>query len=291
MKRTVQNLARLYGLLLHLYPRGYRSEYGQEMQRVFCLRAGEAAQRDAFSLIVLGLQELRDLPRAVIHEHWRDARRNTEEARMPIESGATAWGGTVNATSPFRRLSRLWAAWVIVNTMAATLAIVVWMLVLFMIGSTKEPLKRYWLIVAIPTFSILISTTQRLVLYYMHLASRGWIVASLLGWMSGSLVALVADRTFSCVGRNPFEPLTFFILGLLVGVAQWCVIKRRSRVAVLWIPASTLGWSFLGFIMRGGEFTGFCPFALIGALPAMVTGVVLVVMMYFDRESLWWIAT
>ena len=82
MKHTIRALAWLYGRLLHLYPRAYRQEYDREMQSVFELSADEAGRGGMLSLLNLCLRELRDLPGAIVHEHWRDARRNGEDTTV-----------------------------------------------------------------------------------------------------------------------------------------------------------------------------------------------------------------
>lgn len=75
MRRSTRIVARLYALLLRLYPRAYRIEYGQELCAVFSLTVREAARRGAFSLIGLSLRELRDLPGAILHAHRRERKR------------------------------------------------------------------------------------------------------------------------------------------------------------------------------------------------------------------------
>jgi len=82
MKRAIRALAWPDGRLLRLYPRAYRQEHDKEMRSVFELTADEADRRGLFSLLNLGLRALCSLPGAVIYEHWRDARRNAEEATM-----------------------------------------------------------------------------------------------------------------------------------------------------------------------------------------------------------------
>jgi hypothetical protein len=71
MRRSAWIVARLYALLLRLYPRAYWIEYGQELRAVFGLTVHEAAQRGTFPVIGLSLRELRDLPGAILHEHRR----------------------------------------------------------------------------------------------------------------------------------------------------------------------------------------------------------------------------
>lgn len=75
MTRGIRILTRLYASMLGLYPRAYWVEYGDELKAVFNLAMGEAAQRGGLSVMWLSLRELRDLPRAIIHEHWQERRR------------------------------------------------------------------------------------------------------------------------------------------------------------------------------------------------------------------------
>jgi len=82
MKRAIRTLVWLYERALRLYPRAYRQEYDVEMRSVFELTADEADRRGLFSLLKLCLRELRNLPGAIVHEHWRDARRNVEDTTM-----------------------------------------------------------------------------------------------------------------------------------------------------------------------------------------------------------------
>jgi hypothetical protein len=74
----------MYTRLLSLYPRRYRAEYGEELQAVFSLLVNEAAQRGRFSVIRLGWREMRDMPGAVIREHWRERRKRKMETRTSI---------------------------------------------------------------------------------------------------------------------------------------------------------------------------------------------------------------
>ena len=90
MKRTIRALAWLYGRALHLYPRAHRREYDGEMQSVFRRTAEDADRRGLLALLDLCLRELRDLPGAIVHAHWRDLRRNTDGATM------TEWTGNAH---------------------------------------------------------------------------------------------------------------------------------------------------------------------------------------------------
>jgi len=103
VKRNKRILARLYALLLNLYPRAYRVEYDEELQTVFNLTVNEAAQQGGFSVIWMSIRELCDLPGGIVFEHWRE-RRNL---RMTIERGSLltfepgSWRETLAALAPF----------------------------------------------------------------------------------------------------------------------------------------------------------------------------------------------
>jgi hypothetical protein len=58
VRSNLQFLRRFYDLLLSLYPKGYREEYGSELQTVFDLSLDEAASSSGFEAGRLILREL-----------------------------------------------------------------------------------------------------------------------------------------------------------------------------------------------------------------------------------------
>ena len=80
---SVRGLTRLYELALHLYPVGVRHEYAGEMQQVFRLKAGDAAQQGGFSLARFAWREAFDLPGAIVCTHLRE--RSAKMTRIPSE--------------------------------------------------------------------------------------------------------------------------------------------------------------------------------------------------------------
>ena len=67
-------MKRFYSLLLHLFPKVYRDEYGDELLAVFVLSLDDAMQAGKLEVIRVMLRELIGLPRAIIHEHLRKPR-------------------------------------------------------------------------------------------------------------------------------------------------------------------------------------------------------------------------
>jgi len=62
---------KFYSLLLYLFPKPYRDEYGDELQAVFDLSLEDAAQAGKFEVVKVVVSELAALPAAIIHEHLR----------------------------------------------------------------------------------------------------------------------------------------------------------------------------------------------------------------------------
>jgi hypothetical protein len=68
-------MKRLYALLLHLFPKAYRQDYGDELQAVFNSALDEARKAGRLEALRVSLRELIGLPGAVIYEHLRERRK------------------------------------------------------------------------------------------------------------------------------------------------------------------------------------------------------------------------
>ena len=103
MKCSLRILTALYAICMHLYPKGYKNEYGDELKIVFELSLREAAQKGGSAIIGLACRELYSLPQAIIYEHWRERRIATMLARVnsyfTFEPGT--WHEVLAALAPF----------------------------------------------------------------------------------------------------------------------------------------------------------------------------------------------
>ena len=90
-----------YSLLLHLFPKVYRDEFGDELQFVFNSSLDDAA--GWLGKIKVFLRELTGLPRAILYEHFRERRKNTMTgkfaSRFDFEPGSQT--ETFAALAPF----------------------------------------------------------------------------------------------------------------------------------------------------------------------------------------------
>lgn len=75
MREDLTFVRQWYGLLLTLFPRSYRHEYGEELQMVFNLSLVDAADHGNVEIVRVLLRELIGLPRAILYEHLREGRK------------------------------------------------------------------------------------------------------------------------------------------------------------------------------------------------------------------------
>lgn len=81
-----------YALLLSLFPKVYRDEYGDELQAVFNLSLDDARRGGWVKAAGVILRELMGLPQAIIHEHLRERRKKKmigkSASRFDFEPGS-----------------------------------------------------------------------------------------------------------------------------------------------------------------------------------------------------------
>ncbi len=92
MNGGVRVVLRGYALLVSLYPRHFRLEFGEEMQAVFGDAVAEAAGCGIASLFALFGRELRDWPHLVLWEYWRSLKHWTRVATRWLRPGDGAAG-------------------------------------------------------------------------------------------------------------------------------------------------------------------------------------------------------
>jgi hypothetical protein len=83
-------LIQVYRRLLPLYPARFQAEYAAEMEGVFAQAVGEAARQGRLALARRGWRELRDLPLAVLREHWRERTGQEGIMKSLLENGLAA---------------------------------------------------------------------------------------------------------------------------------------------------------------------------------------------------------
>jgi hypothetical protein len=97
-----------------------------------------------------------------------------------------------------------------------------------------------------------------------------WFAYSTLAWTLGVASGLVLFKTFQ-------GPLTGPWIGLLVGLAQWRILRKAFSWSVWWIVISIMAWT-TGLAVLPGLLTS-------GALPGALTGLTLVLLFRFARKE------
>ncbi len=97
--------------------------------------------------------------------------------------------------------------------------------------------------------------------------SGWWILASGVGWLVGSLLAIVL----------PIEDpvLVGALLGLGISAGQWFVLRRWVHRAEWWVIISTLSWTVASFGLLGHS--------LVGTIAGGVTGWALQLLLHHAR--------
>ena len=103
-------MRKVYALLLNLFPRSYRAEYGDELLAVFNLSMDDAITRGRLEAALVVLHELISLPSAIIYEHLR------ERTRIPMIKKFRAYFGFeygsyrefLTAMFPFLLVGGIW---------------------------------------------------------------------------------------------------------------------------------------------------------------------------------------
>lgn len=125
--------------------------------------------------------------------------------------------------------------------------------------------------VLFPTIGLLTGILQYILLRRALPHMAWWIAATFFGWLmpfaAGFLIITLLN------GRNdPFSIMIgLFLIGTVMAVPQWWLLRKRVRYAAWWILAHAVGWSVAGlFSLANSEAL---PVLLaLALLPAIATG-------------------
>lgn len=116
---------------------------------------------------------------------------------------------------------------------------------------------------------VVIAGFQWTVLYRRIAKAWRWFLLSAIAWIVGYILVVLLAPTASSVLVGP-------VLGGLLGLAQWSILKNEFEWAGWWIPISILAWT-TGLTIMPGALTS-------GSLPAALTGLALVIFFRFAPQ-------
>ena len=176
--------------------------------------------------------------------------------------------------------------WVVLNAIAALVAVYVTLALLTLIvrgigdtlqvaGQTHITEDFLLFYVFCPMLGLFTGILQYALLRRYLPRMAWWIAATLLGWLLPFIVGFVFTALLPH-GLDPataWEVLGVALIGMVIALPQWWLLRRRVPHAAWWILASGIGWAVVGLLdhLRSG------PFAVLSALalcPAIATGIV-----------------
>ena len=187
----------------------------------------------------------------------------------------------------------LYPGWVVLSTLSIPIAwLISWAIISQIervVGGTIEVAGRTRITedllfgyVFLPLLGLLTGLLQCLPLRRYLPRTGWWIAATALGWSLGFAVAYLGYAIWP-VALNANSTwaveIVFVSIGAATGLVQWLVLRRRVPRAGWWVLASALGWGLVRPI-AGEAFTSLLELLIIGAVPAVVTGL-----------ALWWLLT
>jgi len=133
-----------------------------------------------------------------------------------------------------------------------------------------------WAYAFLPFLGITIGILQFLLLRHRLSKMGGWILTATIGW---SLLWLGFALKSSPIDKIELPSSTVYslfagaVLGTLIGVMQWLLLRGKLAHASWWIPANLLGFGIAGVIFWNAN--SFFGIVVAIAAPCFVTGVVL----------------
>lgn len=198
----------------------------------------------------------------------------------------TEWEATILAQQKWREMA-LWEQWVVATMVAEVLGIGAIALAATFLPTVEASRLREALVASIgAVYGAILGVAQWLVLRRRIPHSEGWILAtvggSLVAWVVGVLVSVLLALTYfgETDYRGSVLPAIALLgawIGLVLGFAQWTVLRRVYQRATLWVGANVIAWAVglpIAFIGAGltQQATSTLKSTLIGVLTGVASG-------------------
>ncbi len=115
-------------------------------------------------------------------------------------------------------------------------------------GQTRFTEDFLFLYVLFPIMGLFTGIIQSFLLrrYLPQLA--GWIAATFLGWLLPFVFAFIVMRLFVPGNSTVWIVLGLLLIGTIIALPQWWVLRQRVLHASWWVLAYGLGWGMVGFL-------------------------------------------
>ena len=140
-------------------------------------------------------------------------------------------------------------------------------------GQTRITEDFLLLYVLFPIIGLLTGIIQFTLLRRYLPRMAGWITATLLGWLLPFIVGYLIT-SFLAVGNSTlWIMLGMSLIGTIIALPQWWILRQRVQHASRWILANGLGWGIIGMLnlVTSEPLPVLLALALV---PAIATGIV-----------------
>jgi len=188
---------------------------------------------------------------------------------------------------------KFWLMWVIASTAAILLsaAVISGLIILAIAISPNINEDRLAGGIMLPIATAILGVGQWLVLRSRIPKSGWWILATIVGIMGGIAIAGGVVQVIRYITgqewnweSHPGLLILYVLIGLLLALAQLPILWRYLRNPIVWLLASMIGWFILGLIVDI-SIDRTSDFFVVGAIPAMFTGLCLIWLMRNPRTE------
>jgi hypothetical protein len=165
-----------------------------------------------------------------------------------------------------------WSAWVGLNTIGVLAGYVLSLSVAAAGGlAGLQVSDRMIATIMVILIGMLMGVAQWLLVRPYLPRAAFWIVATLIGWVL-PIALLVVFFPPSVVNQHGQIGIVLASIGLMMGAAQYLLLRRYKLHSGWWIPASMLGWTILALALPI-PITNQLEILKVGAIPALITGI------------------
>lgn len=153
--------------------------------------------------------------------------------------------------------------WVVLNAITVLIAAAIAWALVSVIASTvggtiqvlgQDHITEDFLLVYVlfPIIGILTGLTQYALLHRYLRRKRWWVAATVLGWLLPFVVGALFTTIFNSIpAKDSGSMWAMFgmpLIGAIVGLPQWWVLRQQVRHAAWWILANGIAWGTIGLL-------------------------------------------
>lgn len=149
--------------------------------------------------------------------------------------------------------------WIVLNAMTVVMAwYIAWALISLIesviggtiqVGGQSRITEDFlFMYVLFPSIGLLTGIIQFVLLRRYLPRMTGWIAATFLGWLMPFAIGFIITRLFTPGNSTVWIVLGMSLLGAMIALPQWWILRKRVRHASRWVLSFGLGWGMVGLL-------------------------------------------